>query len=240
MLYQTCQRTLINQVRLDHLSYPYLVPPMPPLKYLSEHLELFKTIEGNPSLCDLLEKATDDPSQAEFINKLLTTNFNAFSGRQGTPQSLFHLLTTWFAKCPSPSDRPDRFPELRKALIMRKYNSSGHRHRKRDFIKDIGLSMTEDDTAKFIQTIPTIYINRRSKPYPPARHWVVESPEIDARWRQHITEGKQFDLRYTRHPIGSVVNPSNLLYDVKPDESLIIRNKANGSEYLLCNSISLY
>jgi hypothetical protein len=185
----------------------------------AQHFLVFKTIENDSHLLDLLVIATSPAQQAFFITALVKSLPDAFSGYFKEPDKLFLLFTSWFGDYKPESYT--KFTRITTALNLRHHHFIHNRIQKRHFIHAIGLDWTPAQNNSFYSRVKTIYLSKLSTPYPPTYHWMVESNAIDNQWRTYIEEGKQPDTRHPRYPL-SYVDPSKLQRDISPTEDLLI------------------
>jgi hypothetical protein len=199
-------------------------------KKKAHHFTVFKTIDNDSHLLDLLVIATSPAQQAFFIAALNTLLPDAFSGYLKKPEDLFLLFTTWFGQYKQES--AITFNCIATALKLRQQYFIENRNQKRHFIHAIGLDWTPAMKDSFYSTVETIYLSKLATPYPPKYHWMVESSAIDNQWRNYIEEGKQPDGRHPRYPLFHV-DPSKLQRDISPTEDLIIFDNETGQLVML-------
>ena|ERR1700679_411391 len=180
------------------------------------HFKIFQTVEDDSHLLDLLVIATSPEQKAFFINGLISSLPDAFSGQSGNP---FQLFTIWFGQYGPESHT--LFNRISTALRLRQKYFTENRFQKRHFIHAIGLDTTPAMNESFYSTVKIIYLSKLAKPYPPKFHWMVESRAIDNQWRYHIEHGNQPDKRLRRYPLCHV-DLSELQSDISPTEDLLI------------------
>ena len=188
-----------------------------------DELAVFELVENNSHLIDLLVRVTNSNQKAFFIKTLLDLAPNAFSDHSGP---LFIAFTSSFGNYTS------QFPHITAALKERQEYFIHNRSEKRRFIAHIGLDWTAAMLQSFLSQVKVISLARLKKPYPPTYHWMVESDEIDQRWRLHIEERPQPDLREPRCKLFSV-DPHRLQYDIPSDESVIINDGGRQAHFNL-------
>ena len=184
-------------------------------------LSLFEAIELSPDLLDLLAAATTPKKKARFITAVLRVVPNAFLQNK-TSEGLFQIFTAWIGQYQA--ELHDRFPRLGAAIKLRQDWLTSARSTKVQFIRAIGLNWDDIDRDAFLCRIRVVSLSKLRFPYPPRYHWMVESDEIDDKWREHIEKGRQPDKRRRRYPLFRV-DPSQLQLDVSPDESVLVYDK---------------
>jgi hypothetical protein len=183
------------------------------------HFTIFQTVEDDSHLLDLLVIATSPEQKSFFINRLISSLPDAFSGQSGNH---FQLFTIWFGQYGPESHTS--FKHISTALKLRHKFSTENRFQKRHFIHAIGLDTTPAMNETFYSTVDIIYLSKLAKPYPPKYHWMVESKAIDDQWSYYMKHGKQPDKRLRRYPLFPV-DLSKLQRDISPTDDLLIFDK---------------
>ena len=201
-------------------------------KQKAHHFKVFKTIEDDSHLLDLLVIATSPAQQAFFIASVIKSLPSAFSesGHSKEPESLFPIFTAWFGQYKPESN--EKFSLIATALRLRRQYFIENRFQKRHFIHTIGLDWDPATNQSFYSTVETISLSKLVTPYPPKHHWMVESSAIDNQWRFYIEEGKQPDKRHPRYPLFHV-DPSRLQRDISSTEDLLIFDNETGQLVML-------
>jgi hypothetical protein len=121
-------------------------------KVKAHQAKVFKTVESNPTLLDLLETATSSARKTIFIKAVIDDFKTAFvdfkSGKN--LEDLFLLFTAWFG---SFDESNTTYPGIYAALQHRKNYFSEHRSQKLQFLTDIGLDWTADIKASFLSNV---------------------------------------------------------------------------------------
>ena len=124
-------------------------------KTISLHAQVFSTVEGNPTLLDLLEITTSDARKTEFIKALLKIMPNAFpkkfSGNNYV--QVFQIFLTWFGQ----PGNSETFSGINFSIQLRQRYIFDQRFKKQQFITDIGLDWTENTTSHFISKVNSPY-----------------------------------------------------------------------------------
>ena len=196
----------------------------------AHHFKVFKTIEDDSHLLDLLVIATSPAQQAFFIAAVVESLPSAFSGYFKEPEDLFPIFTSWFGQYKPESTQ--KFSLIDTGLRLRQQYFIENRFQKRHFIHVIGLDWTPAMNESFYSTIETISLSKLATPYPPKHHWMVESTTIDNQWRYYIEEGKQPDKRHPRYPLFHV-DPSKLQRDILPTKDILIFDNETGQLVML-------
>jgi hypothetical protein len=199
-------------------------------KQKAHHFTVFKTIEDDPHLLDLLVIATTPAQKSFFITTLIKLLPDAFSGNSKQPEGLFSIFTAWFGQYKQESHT--LYSCITAALQLRQQYFIENRFHKRQFIHAIGLDWTPEENQSFYSTVETIFLSKLATPYPPKYHWMVESGAIDHQWRYYIEEGNQPDKRHPRYPLFHV-DPCKLQMDIPADKSVLIFDKETGQPIML-------
>lgn len=99
-----------------------------------------------------------------------------------------------------------------------KTSKSRVRKRKRNFIDDAGLHVSDADRKAFLDTIPVYKVKALPTPYPPFKKIVSETPGIHKKWYGYFKTGYQADKRKARLAIHHL-NPKKLQLDIGPTEN---------------------
>ncbi|KAH9837878.1 uncharacterized protein C8Q71DRAFT_706307 [Rhodofomes roseus] len=114
---------------------------------------------------------------------------------------------------------------------MKKRKAGQQHYRKvhRRLVEDLGLRRMDNDVrmANLRAIAYEICLPRLCIPYPDHRHWVYETPEVEALWRPHIEAGPLPDKRMKRLPM-LAEDISQLAHIVPKDKSAIIYDSATG------------
>lgn len=119
-------------------------------KLKAEQTTVFRAVEDNPKLLDLLEIATSQARQTIFIQSLLETLPDAFAQFDKKPEELFTIFTAWFGTY---ADSHTIFRRIHAAVKYRQNFFMELRFNKRQFIRDIGLDWSTVTRAKFISKV---------------------------------------------------------------------------------------
>ena len=182
----------------------------------AHHFTIFRTVEDDSHLLDLLVIAFSPDQKAFFINGLISSLPDAFSGHSG---NLFQLFTIWFGQYGPESH--SSFTGISMALRLRQKHFTENRYQKRQLIHAIGLDWTPAINESFYSTVETIYLSKLPKPYPPKYRWMVESKAIEKQWKYYIEHGKKPDVRHRRYCLIDV-DLSKLQRDISPTQDLLI------------------
>lgn len=165
---------------------------------------LFKWLEFNePALLALSEKRK--PAFLELVRA-------HFPPTSMDDELLFHKISSWIQSpwCPG---------NITYAMRSFKEAREQERTRKRHFIRDSGLHVSDADRQAFLDAIRTIVVKPLQKPHPPYKKIISESPNIYKKWYKYFARGKQADERLSRLPIHKL-DPATLVADIGPEENI--------------------
>ena len=135
------------------------MPPLPSKtrRVLSQQAYVFRTVEGNPKLLDLLEIATSTAQKAVFIQSLLdvldpTSTFSLFNKPYN---ELFDIFSLWFGGY---KNFKNLFSGIHSALQYRKQFFLDIRAQKRQLIWEIGLGWTADVKASYLSKVSFVCV----------------------------------------------------------------------------------
>lgn len=183
------------------------------------YANIFTAIETNQDLLGLLSSAATPASIATFILALKKELPGVLGDKSDQPTTIFNELTAWFGK--PEMKYYTSFPQLGNSLKVRKGLALQHRNKKIRFIRCIGLDWTLPQKNAFLGGMKSIYLPKLQAPYPPKDHWIVETAEIDAQWRNHLEHGKQPDSRRKRYPLFRM-DPTHLQLDIGCEDNILI------------------
>jgi hypothetical protein len=122
-------------------------------KLKSQQDKVFRTVEDNPKLLDLLEIATSTARKTIFIDALLEILPTAFIHFDKNPDELFTVFTAWFGNY---NHSNTLFNRIHVALQHRQQYFLEMRIKKRQFISDIGLDWTVDVKSSFFDKVNSV------------------------------------------------------------------------------------
>ena len=149
-----------NQVQMSWPPLVLITMPSKEARQKALALQIFQTIQNSSYLQSILVTATSDAQKAFFIGELLSTVPGAFSGQSEPPCGLFNIMTIWFGKYNDGLS----FSDVEDALNKRKNYFTVQRHRKTDFIQEIGLDWSPDTRDAFLEAIRTISLVKLDTP----------------------------------------------------------------------------
>lgn len=123
-------------------------------KLISQQATVFRAVENSPELLELLEIATTSPRKIIFIESLLEILPTAFDPHAKKCEDLFIVFNTWFGIYHK--SNTTHFAGISAALEHRKKYFLELRHKKRQFIQDIGLDWTAEDKSKYISAVNSL------------------------------------------------------------------------------------
>jgi hypothetical protein len=175
-----------------------------------------------------LEQSCYPEFQDELLQTILEPWYQDVAGRQSPTKELYAELM--FMLNEHPAEYPNTFSAYKRCVLTR----TGHRNRRRDLIKTLGLDQKPHEREEILQSINTIRMRKSKTPFPPKRQWLSESPEITQLWREQLTVGKLHDKRQSRYPIVTA-RPNNKDWRrvVKSDEDIIVRDAESNEIVLL-------
>jgi hypothetical protein len=107
------------------------------------------------------------------------------------------------------------------ALKKRKALQKPYKHRRTHFADEIGLSPKTKGSK--LAGIPTVWLNKLKKEYPPHGHDIYETGEAQEIWAKHRETASFPDKRGTWKPFHEL-NPTHLQHVVQGDQSAILRD----------------
>jgi len=123
-------------------------------KSIAQQSKVFRAVEDDPKLLDLLEIATSTGRKTIFIQTLLETMPTAFAQFiNKKPEELFTIFTAWFG---SYADSDTIYRGIHAAVQHRQKYFLELRFNKRQFIHDIGLDWTADVRSLFISQVNSV------------------------------------------------------------------------------------
>lgn len=124
----------------------------------------------------------------------------------------YRTVKSWIAQAGCPGN-------LARAAKKCKDKQTKVGNKRRHFIYQAGLNVSDGDREKTLESIPVRRVEALAAPYPPFKFIISESPDIHAKWFDHFDSGYQADDRIPRLPIHEL-DPSNLVLDIPPNESI--------------------
>jgi len=84
-----------------------------------------------------------------------------------------------------------------------------------------------------------IIVHQLPEPYPPAGHWIAESPAVLAKWRSHLTIGHLHDTQTNHCPI-HLLDRTRLQRDIGPrDDGFICNEKGEFCSVVICKNTNI-
>jgi hypothetical protein len=121
----------------------------------SQQTTVFRTVDGNPTLLDLLEITISDAQKTKFIKALLeilpTAFLDKFSGDNYI--EVFTIFMAWFGH----PGNSQTFSRIASSIQLRKQYKFDERFKKRTFLTEIGLDWSEGYKAYFISKVSSAY-----------------------------------------------------------------------------------
>lgn len=117
----------------------------------SHQSTVFRNVECNPTLLDLLEITTSDAQKTKFIKALLeilpTAFLDKFSGDNYI--EVFNIFMAWFGH----PGNSKTFSRISSSIQLRKQYIFDGRFKKRTFLTEIGLDWSEGYKSYFISKV---------------------------------------------------------------------------------------
>jgi hypothetical protein len=121
----------------------------------SQQTTVFRTVDCNPTLLDLLEITTSDVQKTNFIKALLeilpTAFLDKFSGDNYI--EVFNIFMAWFGH----PGNSQTFTKIASSIQLRKQYKFDERFKKREFLTEIGLDWSEAYKDYFISKVNSAY-----------------------------------------------------------------------------------
>ncbi|KAG6819413.1 hypothetical protein H0H93_012073 [Arthromyces matolae] len=172
-------------------------------------------VQADPDALSCLA-SNDEPSFIKSLLRLIRKNAALRNAAFRGPPNM-RTFISWCSNYQPMSDT------LSTALKDRLNHVAATRFAKRDFLKRTPLSWIPQDTAKFLSSLPVIFISRPSSPYPPENYCIAESDAIYRHWEATLLTDKQPDARRKRSSLLHL-DYSLLSYNLGPNESAIFRD----------------